>query len=224
MGYRRDTTQRGWRKTAGGLGAPTLSRNLSWKDHASIGFSAVALGLSGLGTYFNFFRDETRVEATLLSSYFETPRLSLAVMNKGNRQVALTDGSLYAQGKGGVTIFQLTEQPDFPILIEPGKMTILTFNTDFWDPPLIYQMMGDHSSDYSDEFTYGARLSAIGATGARLQATMDAFTLKAPILGGELGGVRQAYDVHYNPVVFDEALLPSGQTGRTVVQSARTPE
>jgi hypothetical protein len=164
-------------------------RKWAWKDTATFVFSVVAFVLSVLGAYFNFFRDETDLLAAVVTAEVhaerdgvrEAYRVDVAVMNTGNRQVAVTEGALYVVPRSGgyVDLRSFIDPMTLPALIEPGKMAVLTFEAR--DTESLLRFLDDAvpgeqapNNNYTQTTTVELRLRAIGATGTQLQVNMRA--------------------------------------------------
>jgi hypothetical protein len=197
----------------------SVKRKQKWlsKESLSLGFSATALLLSGLTTYFNFFRDDTTVLATVVG--VRDGRPSVAVMNTGNRQVTVSDGYMYLTELGGseddsTIVGQPAAGAQFPVLIEPGRMALIefAFNPFAFDPKRLtceprgcdyndrwidlvetYRTYNPTSGTHTHDAAMGFKLEVIGVTGVRLSANVDALTLE--LMDTEIYGFATRNDV-----------------------------
>ena len=103
----------------------------------TIAFTLINLGIAGATLYFNFFWVSNRLEAQLVRELFggfdaDSVTVKLAVINAGNRQALLNEMALVrvqaSKGSYGPVRDPNMQNvnPQLPIVIEPGKVAILT--------------------------------------------------------------------------------------------------
>jgi hypothetical protein len=186
-----------------------------WKDILTISFSAAAFVFSSVTVYFNFFRVDTTVLATIVG---ERNRIfSVAIMNAGNRQIGISTAYLYMShpNLGNGRVGHLTDQ--LPV-IEPGDVRVVefTYDPEAYNPEIrceegrcdrqdlwvdLLGMFRIPAADGRYEVKMGARLEAMSATGDMLVANVNGITAHVSTNGRELG--VSEYSIDSETVAFE---------------------
>ena len=167
---------------------------MNWKDGISLTVSLIALMISSVGSYFTFFRVSPSVSAAVLSITLSEKEFTanVAVLNTGNRQVALIDADLFVVQRDNGELLRQRQVPApeterFPILVEPGKLALITLKAeDAWQAVVAYREEIEPGNDHSHEATAGVEISALAATGARLEGYAEA--VKIELRENKFGG------------------------------------
>lgn len=169
--------------------SPAPRSTLTWKDWLTVTISILALTISAVGSYFTFFRETTALNAVIVGVDLggRVTTLDVAVMNTGNRQVALTYAEIYLvqlnnNEKLGQSLNPDTTVADkevLPILIEPGKMALFQIKAESnWDAVQAYRQEIEPGDDHTHITIMGIRLLALGATGVHLNGKLDAIEIQ----------------------------------------------
>jgi hypothetical protein len=156
------------------IGADGESPQMKTKDWFTLFISLIALCISGINAYFTNFRVDITVEAAILKAEIGDKPGSLtvevAVLNRGNKQVALRDATLSINqddGNGGTSGTPLetkfgSENASSTPLIEPGNLAVYRLQAEFSE------------GDAADPLTIGSsdlevEFRALSATGSQLR-------------------------------------------------------
>jgi hypothetical protein len=172
---------------------------MSWKDRISTVISLEALLISATSSYFTFFRASTAVDGAVLgvALHESTATMSVAVLNTGNRQVALTDANLYLIQADRSEVLRhplaavriASAKAPFPLPIEPGKLVFFEITADLpWQSVIAYRQEVEPGDDHTHRTAMGVNIEALSATGIRLAAEIDAVEIQ--LRDSSLGGYK----------------------------------
>lgn len=175
---------------------PTTEKSgFTVKDRITVLISLSALLISGVSSYFSFFRNETEVSVSILDARGlgyegtqETTAVNVAIMNTGSRQVALIRSDIYivrASGdnrvRGGLKSSDDAAELASITLIDPGKMTIVTVKAQSsWDE-ILTDRRKVHPKDqkyYNYQTTMGVSLHLLGSNGSRIEGLIDSIKVR----------------------------------------------
>jgi hypothetical protein len=162
---------------------------MSWKDRIALVLSIFAVSISATGSYFTFFRITPAVEAAVLGAGIDRGKITarVAVMNTGNRQIALLGAELFLiQNDGGELLRQTmsssklhSESDDLHVLLEPGKLVLLTVEAPLdMDAVIAYRQQVEYGEDHSHKTVAGVNLWAFSATGEFMYTNLDSITIQ----------------------------------------------
>lgn len=162
---------------------------MSWKDRITVTVSVTALMISVTSSYFTFFRVETALSSAVLGVALNqaesTATVNVAVLNTGNRQVALIDATPYLiQMDGDEALRQpmtrvQSENGSFPVLVEPGKLVLFELKAELpWQSVIAYRQEVEPGDDHTHKTIMGVNFYALGATGVRLTGVNDAVKIE----------------------------------------------
>ncbi|MDM0053915.1 hypothetical protein [Variovorax sp. J22R115] len=162
--------------------------SFAWKDRVSIAISLFALAISATGSYFTLFREDNSLSAAVLRVGIDDREttVSVAILNTGNRQVAVTGAGIYLVELDGseklrqrlVTTTKRESGPALPLLLEPGRMAIveLSAETD-WNSVQAYRQKVEPGEDHTHFTEMGVHIAAFNAAGAQTYGDLDAVRL-----------------------------------------------
>ena len=104
-------------------------------ERTTIGFSFLALLVSGLTLYYAEFRQQDEVEVVLLEADPMGGKLTyqVALLNQGNRPAVLKTANMRLKNNTADLVVsnpfsKIDVHPKLPIIVEKGKIVVLTFS------------------------------------------------------------------------------------------------
>ena len=156
----------------------------SWKDRITVTTSLAALIISVIGTYFSLFRDATAGKLAVVAADLRGElRVDVAVMNTGNRQLAVTQAHaffLQNLGKGQQRRVELPLRSParaptgLPVAIEPGRMQIFQLSGEMDWSGLEWARTAVPGQPGKSRATVGISVRALGVGGQSLEGKLEA--------------------------------------------------
>jgi urease beta subunit len=155
----------------------------SWKDRITVTTSLAALIISVIGTYFSLFRDATAGKLAVVAAAIPGElQVDVAVMNTGNRQLAVTKVLAFFQTNDGASQKRVeaplrslrSTSPALPVLIEPGRMEVFKVGGYLQWQALESGRTALPGQPGTSRATVGISVRALGVGGQTLEGKLEA--------------------------------------------------